>query len=102
MKLSELTKKPVLTKFMLDDEDTVKEFGESLEFYTLQPFPLDVFMKFQMRDMTDTKNLMKETIDVLSEVILNEDGTQVMSDGKVLPVVVLLRVITKLTTELGK
>ena len=102
MRLTDLAKKPVLTKFVLDDEDTVKEYGEELEFYTLQPFPMEVFMKFQMRDFKDQKGLMKETIDVLSEVILDEEGKLVMTEGKVLPMAVLLRVITKLTAELGK
>ena len=102
MRLTELTKKPVLTKLTLDDEDTVKEYGEPLEFYTLQPVPLDVFMKFQMRDIDDTKNFMKDTIEVLSEIILNEEGKKVLVDGQVLPMPILLKVIGTLTTAMGK
>jgi hypothetical protein len=98
MKLTDLASTPVLTKIVLDDADTIEEFGEALDFYTHLPIPLDVFLKFQMRESMD----LTSTVAILKDVILDEDGKQVMADGKVLPVTVLLRAVTKLTSELGK
>ena len=34
MKLSQLTAKPQLIDIHIDDEDTIKEFGEAIEFWT--------------------------------------------------------------------
>ena len=98
MRITDLTKQPTLTLLSLDDEETVAKYGEPLEFYTLSPFPLDVFMKFQLRDTKD----LSSTITVLKDVILDVDGKKVLSGDLVLPIPVLLKVISKLTVELGK
>ena len=45
MKLSEITKKPQLIEVLIDDEETVKEFGEALTFHTWDRQPMDVFIK---------------------------------------------------------
>jgi hypothetical protein len=102
MKVADLAKKPTLTKLTLDDEDTIKEYGESLDFYTLKPFPLDIFMKFQLRGAGDNAPDLKKTVEVLKDVVLDEKGKPIMVDGFVLPIPVLIRCISKLTTELGK
>ena len=98
MKVQDLVKKPTLTKLTLDDEETVTTYGEPLDFYTLQPFPLSLFMKFQLRDYKD----FNATVEVLKEVILDETSKPVLTEDNVLPLPVLLKIITKITTELGK
>ena len=45
MKLSALTAKPVLVQIVLDDEATIAEYGESVDFWTWDRQPMDVFMK---------------------------------------------------------
>ena len=45
MKLSQLAAKPQLIKLSIDDEATVKEHGEAIEFWTWDRQPLDTFMK---------------------------------------------------------
>ena len=54
MKLSTLAAKPKLALIILDDEDTMKEFGESLEFYSWDRQPIDVFMKLANSTQADT------------------------------------------------
>jgi hypothetical protein len=99
MKLADLVAKPTLTKLTLDDEAIVAEYGEPLDFYTLLPIPMDIFLKFQLRETMD----LASTITVLKDVILDEQGNRVLVDGvQFKDVTVLLKAITKLTEEMGK
>ena len=45
MKLSQLTAKPQLIEISLDDEATIKEFGEPVTFSTWDRQNMDTFMK---------------------------------------------------------
>lgn len=96
MKLVEIAKKPTLQCVKLDDEETVKQFGEPLEFWCYDRQPLDSFLKFARR--TDDPTVI---VEVLKEMILNEDGTPVMKDGLVLPADLMVRVANKLMEHLG-
>jgi hypothetical protein len=97
MKLTDLVSKPALTKLTLDDEETVKQYGEPLDFYTMLPMPLDVFMQFQLS--TDGKDNL---VNVLKDVILDEEGKKVLRDGKTMPPTLLMQVVNKIVAELGK
>ena len=97
MKLTDLVSKPALTKLTLDDEDTVAKYGEPLDFYTMLPMPLDVFMKFQLS--TDGKDNL---VTVLKDVILDEEGNKVLQEGKTMPPTLLMSVVNKIVIELGK
>ena len=54
MKLSELTAKPKLVEISIDDEDTIKEFGEAITFHTWDRQPMDVFMRLANADHSNT------------------------------------------------
>ena len=54
MKLSQLTAKPQLIEVTIDDEDTIKEFGEAITFHTWDRQPMDVFMKLANATGNDT------------------------------------------------
>lgn len=98
MKLSALAAKPQLIKLTLDSEDLVKEFGEPIEFWTWDRQPLDVFMKIAN---VDKKN-MGELIDITRNLILDEDGKQIIAGEKMLPTNILVASIAKITEILGK
>jgi len=98
MKLSELSKKPQLVIMALDDEETVKEYGEPLEFYTWDRQPMDLFLK-----MSNVKaDNQGEIIDVVKDLIMDEKGNRLIDGENVLPGKILLRVMTKVVEGLGK
>lgn len=98
MKLSQLAAKPQLIKFEIDDEDTVKEFGETVEFWTYDRQPLELFMKLVNANQQDIAQL----IDVVRELILDEDGKKVINDEVMLPSNLLIKAVGKVVEKLGK
>lgn len=98
MKLNQLAAKPQLVKFEIDDEDTIKEFGESLEFYSWDRQPLDVFMQLANAQRDNGAQL----IDIVRKLILDEDGKEIITKDVMLPSNVMIRVIAKIVERLGK
>jgi hypothetical protein len=98
MKLSQLSAKPQLIQISIDDEDTVKEFGEAITFHTWDRQPMEVFMKLANMSNNDTGNI----IDVVKTLILDDDGKEILKNDSMLPTHVLMKAITKVTDILGK
>ena len=98
MKLNELAKKPRLIEVSIDDADIVEEFGEALTFYTWDRQPMDVFLKLASIDQNNTASV----IDAVRDLVLNEDGSRVLTDDVSLPTMVMMRVITRIVEGLGK
>jgi hypothetical protein len=98
MKLSEIAAKPKLIKVILDDEEVVQEFGESLEFWTWDRQPMEVFLKMSS---IDTENY-SVIIDTVKTMILDEKGAAIIKDDIVLPTNIMLRAINKIVEKLGK
>ena len=98
MKINQLASKPQLIKIVLNDEDTVKEIGEELEFWTWDRQPLDKFMKLA----TIRQDNPAEMIDMVRGLILDEEGKEVIKDDVMLPTRILIRVIQKVVETLGK
>ena len=98
MKLSQLVAKPQLIKVELNDEETIKEHGEPIEFYTYDRQPLDVFMKLA----NATENQGSTIIETVRDLILDENGKKVLKDDDMLPTSVLMKAISKVTEMLGK
>ena len=97
MKIKELSAKPKLIPITIDSEDIVKEFGESIEFFTWDRQPLDVFLKLASTNGSDYGEMVK----VLKTMILDEDGAEVIKDDFMLPTRVLVAAMSKLTDQLG-
>ncbi len=98
MKLSQIAAKPKLIPFILDDEDTVKEFGEPVEFYSWDRQPLDMFMKLANADQQD----MSTMIGLVKTLILDEEGNEIIKGENMLPSSLLIKVISKVVETLGK
>lgn len=98
MKLSELAQKPRLIAVVLDDEDTMAEHGESVEFWTWDRQPMHVFMKLANINADNATAV----IDAVRDLVLTEQGDPVLTDGVVLPTRVMMRVLTKVVENLGK
>ena len=98
MQLSQIAAKPQLIKMILDDEDTVKEFGEPVEFYTWDRQPMDVFMQLASVSNKDPQVM----IGIIRTLILDEAGKEIITKDAMLPSSVLLRVVGKVVDLLGK
>lgn len=98
MKLSELTATPKLIEIKIDDEETVKMYGEALTFHTYDRQPLDIFMRLANIDSKNTG----EMISIVKTLILDDKGKEIVNDKSMLPVTVLMKAIQKVTDILGK
>ena len=100
MKLKELATKPQLVKIILDDEDIIKEYNEPLEFYVYDKQPLAEFIKFSVTSQEEQNHA--EMVDFCTNMILDESGEKVMSDGLLLPNSILVKCINEVVKQLGK
>jgi len=98
MELSKIATKPQLIKRTLDDEDIVKEFGESLEFYTWDRTPIDQFMKLASVD----KDNYTSVLDAVTGLIMDKEGKPIITKETSLPNNVLMKVVTVVVEGLGK
>jgi hypothetical protein len=98
MKLAQIAKKPQLALMSLDDEETVKEFGEPLEFYTWDRQPMDIFLKLSTVDPSNQGAI----ISAVKELVMDDKGNKILEGEDVLPTNVMLRVMTKVVEGLGK
>jgi hypothetical protein len=98
MKLSSLTAKPQLIDVHIDDEETIKEFGEAIEFWTWDRQPMEVFMKLANATGNDTSGI----ISIVRTLILDDKGKEILKDDEMLPTHLLMKAIGKVTELLGK
>lgn len=98
MKLKALAKQAELIKVTIDDEDIVKEYGEPLDFYVFDRQPMETFLKFAASGNQD----MSMMASIMKDMILDEDGTPVITDGFMLPSKVLVSAFTRVVAQLGK
>jgi hypothetical protein len=98
MNLSQLTAKPVLVQIVMDDEETIKEYGESVDFYTWDRQPMDVFMKLASATQTNVTGI----IEIVKTLVLDEKGQEILKDDNMLPTSILMKAIGKVTEMLGK
>jgi hypothetical protein len=98
MKLSQLASKPQLIKVSIDDDDVIAEFGEPLEFWIYDRQDMDKFVKLATLDYTK----FAEVTALVKELVLDEEGNQVIKDDLVLPTNILMKAITTVIETLGK
>lgn len=100
MNITELATEPKLIKVVLDDEDIVADFGEPLEFYAWDKQPIERFLQFAGKKITEEN--LDHVISFAKEMILDENGERVLKDNLVLPASVMSRCITSVMNQLGK
>ena len=100
MKLKDLASKPQLIRVVLNDEDTVKEYGDEIEFYVWDKQPLAKFVKFA--NVSGESEAFPELVEFCSQLILDEQGQPVIGEGEVLPSAIMMRCINRVVEQLGK
>lgn len=97
MKLSQLTAKPKLITLTIDDEATIKELGEPVEFYTWDRQPMDIFLKIASAQEKDLTSM----VTVVKDLILDENGKPVITNENMVPTHILVKCIGKIVETLG-
>jgi hypothetical protein len=82
----------------LDDADTIKEYGEPVEFYTWDRQPMDIFMKLA----NATEGNITGIIGIVKDLILDENSKPILVGDVMLPTKILMRAIAKVTEALGE
>ena len=104
MKLSEITKKPQLIEVLIDDKETIEEFGEALSFHTWDRQPMDVFIKLAnlSSNIEEQNPNIGDMIHIVKDLILDENGKQILTGKNSMPTKILMKVVQKVTESLGK
>lgn len=98
MKLNQLAAKPQLIRVEINDEETIKQFGESLEFWIWDRQPMDKFVALATLDYQNFGQVTK----LVKELLLDDEGNEIIRDDLVLPTNVLMKAITTVIDALGK
>lgn len=100
MKISDIAAKPKLVRIELDDEETVAEYGDAVEFWVWDRQPLTKFIKF-----ANTQGEVEDfgaLVEFCAELVLDEEGNPILTDGNVLPGKLLIKCVNKVVDQLGK
>ena len=98
MKLTQLAAKPQLIKIEINDEETVAEYGEGIEFWIYDRQPIEQFIRLaQMKD-----DSMADVIEIVKKMVLDEESKPIMNEETLLPTKILTKVIGKVVETLGK
>jgi hypothetical protein len=97
MKLTQLTAKPKLIPITIDDEDTVKEYGEPIEFWMYDKHKLETFMGMANLNTGNISEVSK----LVNTIVLDEKGKPILTDDVTIPMSVMTKVIKKVVDSLG-
>lgn len=98
MKLTQLAQKPQLVKISIDDEDTVEQYGEPIEFFIYDRQPMSQYVKLATTKPEDFGNI----VHLINEMIRDEHGEQVIKEDLLLPTGIMTKVVGKVVETLGK
>jgi hypothetical protein len=98
MKLTQLTAKPQLIQISIDDEETVAEYGEPIEFWIWDRYPMKKFMKL----VNIGEENYDEIIDLVEDLVLDESGNRILNNENLLPTRVMSKVVGRVVETLGK
>ena len=98
MDLIKLAAKPQLVKVEINDEETIAQFGEPLEFYVHDRQDMDQFVRLATLDYADFANVGR----VVKDMVLDAQGQPILTDGNTLPTNILMKAITQVIETLGK
>lgn len=99
MNISEFKIKPKLIEILIDDENTMASYGDSIKFFMYDHLDLTTYFKFfKAQSEGNTDELLK----IVKTIVLDESGKQVMNHEYELPVDIFTNAVVKITEHLGK
>ncbi len=97
MKLTDIAKKPKLIKVEVSDEETLKEYGEAIEFYMWDRQPISTFLKMSSINEKDFSSIVA----IVQEIVLDEKGKQTLDGNTALDSTLLMKIVTIAVDSLG-
>mgnify|MGYP003625572688 CR=1 FL=1 len=97
MKLAQLACEPQLITIKIEDADTVKEFGEPLEFCMYDRQDMDSFMRMASLSEDDIAGITN----LVSDLVLDDKGNKILVGTTSLPMNVMLKVVEAAVSSLG-
>lgn len=98
MNLEQLATEPQLIKCVLDDEETLEQYAEALEFWVWDKQPITNYARFMTAETADPTKLLE----FCQTMILNSSGEPVITQGKILPTQVMVKAVNKVVERMGK
>ena len=99
MNIQKFATKPQLVQVQLDDPELLETYGEPITFHTYDVVNMKIYFDFfNARAKGEVEALEK----LMKQLILNEKGEPVLSEGKDLPIDITTAAIIKLGDILGK
>lgn len=98
MKLKDLATKPQLVEIIIDDPALVEKYGEELSFHIHDKLPIGTYTKLASINTKDAGQMYE----IMKDLILNDDGSPVLSEELTLPMDLMNAAIVKVTDALGK
>ena len=92
MKLTDFVSTPTPKKLVVATPEVVTAYGEPLEFYIMNPMPIEIYLKLSSLS----------TIEFIKEVLVKEDGTKALPEGSSLPGTLVPLVANVIWQDLGK
>ncbi len=96
MQLKELAQKPKLELVTVDTPVIVEAYGEPLEFYMMDRQDLPTYLK-----LAQIKDNQEEIFNIVKDIVLDDKGKRVLSDGELLPVDIMVPVLEAAIQRLG-
>lgn len=97
MKLSELSTTPKLINIVIDDEDVIDQYKEPIEFWIYDRQSMSTFMKLATVDESG----IAELAEVILDLVLDEDGKPMLTNGATPPPTIMMKVVSKVVEALG-
>jgi hypothetical protein len=99
MNLSELKTKAKLIELVIEDEDTIKEYGDKIVLYMNDSIDLQTYFDFYKYKKNDTLN---DLVGVLRKIVRDEKGNLMFADDEMMPVLLISRIVGVIDEQLGK
>ena len=99
MDITELAKKPKLEELLIDDQDIVDRYGESISFWIMDQMDISTYFNFYKLQQSEDAGQLNELI---RKIILNKEGKPCLKKDEVFPVDITLSILVKINEFLGK
>jgi lipoprotein NlpI len=96
MKIEQTIEQRELIKITIDDPEIVAQWGDTLDFYIWNKQSIEVVFKFANSHNNDYEDIAE----ILTELILDKNGKQVLQPGYKMPNDVMFAAFLKLADEI--
>ena len=99
MNIKDFAKKPQLIEVIIDQEEIVKEYGDTITFWMYDHVDINTYFDFFKSQSTNNGTELNA---IMRKIILNSEGKPSLAEDEILPVDIALSALTKINETLGK